>query len=231
MQTSQIAVEIEVDGGVLSGDLNVPKGAARGVILFAHGSGSSRLSPRNQYVAAELNKARFATLLMDLLTSREEILDQVSRHIRFDIPLLAGRLTAAIDWLEKTDETRDLYVGLFGASTGSAAAIISASERPNSVAAVVSRGGRPDLADAFLSRLQAATLMIVGGADSTVLDLNAKAMKRMKCDCRLEIIPDATHLFEEVGALEEVAGLARQWFLHYMGPPAAQTQSEFAPVR
>jgi pimeloyl-ACP methyl ester carboxylesterase len=187
-----------------------------GVVLFAHGSGSSRHSTRNRYVAAQLQAAGLATLLIDLLTLEEEAVDQHTAHLRFDIPLLAERLVAATRWLGEDPSTRSLSVGYFGASTGAAAALVAAATIPERVGAVVSRGGRPDLADEALPRVSAPTLLIVGGRDLAVLDLNRIAMARMTAVTRLEIVPGATHLFEEAGTLEVVAHLARDWFLRYL---------------
>lgn len=201
----------------LEGDLATPEDPS-GIVLFAHGSGSSRFSPRNRAVASELNSGGLATLLIDLLTSREEAADRKSGHLRFDIGLLAERLVHVIDWLVAEPETRDLPVGLFGASTGAAAALVAAAARPDRVGAVVSRGGRPDLAGDALPHVQAPTLLIVGGADVPVIGLNRRAMTRMRCETRCEIVPDATHLFEEPGALGQVATLALDWFLGRLQP-------------
>ena len=181
-------------------------------MLFAHGSGSSRLSPRNQFVAKRLNDARLATLLIDLLTPDEERVDDYTRELRFDIGLLADRLATCADWLAANAATADLPMGLFGASTGAAAALICAARQPDRVKAVVSRGGRPDLAGALLSAVRAPTLLIVGGRDELVLDLNRSAQKEMTPSTTLVVVPGATHLFEEPGALEEVARLASDWF-------------------
>lgn len=202
----------------LGGDLGVPEGA-RGVVLFAHGSGSGRHSPRNRYVARELREAGLATLLIDLLTPEEEEVDLRTRHLRFDIGLLAERLVGATDWLEQNPMTRRLRVGHFGASTGAGAALVAAARRPESVGAVVSRGGRPDLAgrDA-LSRVRAPTLLIVGGADEPVIGMNREAMEHLRAKKRMEIVPGATHLFEEPGTLETVARLAAGWFVEHLGP-------------
>ncbi|MGE5138273.1 MAG: dienelactone hydrolase family protein [Rudaea sp.] len=208
-------VRIAVDGVSLEGDLAIPPGA-RGIVLFAHGSGSSRLSARNQRVAADLREAGLATLLMDLLTAKEEAVDMYTRHLRFNIGLLAGRVVGALDWVAANQETRSLSIGLFGASTGAAAALVSAAERPDLVDAVVSRGGRPDLADAALEQVQAPTLLIVGGADDVVIELNREAFARLKCEKQLEIVPGATHLFEEPGTLEEVGRLAADWFSRHL---------------
>ena|SRR6266850_1740830 len=205
-------VQITAGRTVLEGNLTIPQGA-RGVVLFAHGSGSSRFSRRNVYVARVLSDSGLGTLLIDLLTKQEELADQLTAQYRFDVPMLADRLTSAIDWLEREGDTHDLVVGLFGASTGAGAALIAAAERPERVGAVVSRGGRPDLAVDALSRVTAPTLLIVGGEDDVVIDLNREAMEQMRGEVRLEIVPGATHLFEEPGALEMVAEMARDWFL------------------
>jgi len=186
------------------------------VVLFAHGSGSSRLSPRNRHVARVLNEAALATLLVDLLTPEEEAIDARKAHLRFDIGLLAERLVAATDWLTAHPDTRDLRVGYFGASTGAAAALVAAAARSGAVGAVVSRGGRPDLAGRVLALVRAPTLLIVGGRDLQVLELNREAFAQLTCDKRLEIVPGATHLFEEPGALHEVARLAANWFVEHL---------------
>jgi len=200
----------------LEGDLVIARDA-RGVVLFAHGSGSSRHSPRNRYVAQVLNEGRLATLLMDLLTAEEEQIDLRTRHLRFDIEMLAGRLVDAVDWLGEQPETRHLPVGTFGSSTGAAAALIAAARRPARVRAVVSRGGRPDLAGVSLALVAAPTLLIVGGRDEAVIELNEQALAQIEADeVVIEIVPGATHLFEEPGALEEVARLARDWFVRYL---------------
>jgi putative phosphoribosyl transferase len=195
----------------LEGDLVVPE-RALGVVLFAHGSGSSRHSSRNRYVAGVLQRAGFATLLMDLLTAEEEQMDIRTAHLRFDIPLLARRLVEATDWLANMPETRNFNVGYFGASTGGGAALVAAAGRPSVVGAVVSRGGRPDLAGEALPLVKAPTLLIVGGRDEPVIELNERAQSQMRTESRLEIVPGATHLFEEPGTLEQVAGLACRWF-------------------
>ncbi|HSK99604.1 MAG TPA: dienelactone hydrolase family protein [Rubrobacteraceae bacterium] len=215
------AVRVPAGPIYLEGNLVVPEGA-RGVVLFAHGSGSGRMSPRNRYVARVLQRAGLATLLIDLLTPEEEEVDLRTRHLRFDIGLLANRLTGATDWLSRNPETRHLHIGYFGASTGAAAALVAAAERPYSykVGAVVSRGGRPDLAGEALSAVEAPTLLIVGGNDLPVLGMNREAMERLRVEKRLEIVPGATHLFEETGALEEVARLAAGWFSHHLVPEA-----------
>jgi len=184
--------------------------------MFAHGSGSSRHSSRNRYVAEELQRGNLATLLLDLLTPAEERVDQYTRQLRFDIGLLAERLIGAMRWLDSQDDTRGLRVGLFGASTGGGAALVAAARRPDRVDAVVSRGGRPDLAADELPHVRAPTLLIVGGRDNVVIELNKQAMKQMNTLVSLEIVPGATHLFEEPGALERVARLAREWFVRYL---------------
>ena len=208
---------IQVPAGrvTLEGTLTVPP-EALGLVLFAHGSGSSRHSPRNRFVAQILNHAGFATLLVDLLTSEEEELDRMTGHLRFDIPLLADRLAGATDWLAQEEDLGTLKLGYFGASTGGAAALVAAADRPERVHAVVSRGGRPDLAGAALYRVQAPTLLIVGAHDPVVLTLNHSAMERLQNVYRLEVVPGATHLFEEPGKLEEVGRLAVGWFETYL---------------
>ena len=200
----------------LEGTMSVPDGA-HGVVLFAHGSGSSRHSPRNRYVAAQLRDGQLGTLLIDLLTPNEEVIDLRTRQLRFDIDLLAERLVGAIRWLGAETSTRDLPVGLFGASTGGGAALLAAARVPDRVAAVVSRGGRPDLAGDALGDVHAPTLLVVGERDDVVIDLNRRAMARMTAPVRLEIVRGATHLFEERGALEDVARLARDWFVRHLG--------------
>ncbi|MBT2448640.1 alpha/beta fold hydrolase [Streptomyces sp. ISL-43] len=206
-------IRIPVDGSALSGDLVLP--SAGPVVVFAHGSGSSRHSPRNRAVAAELRRAGLGTLLLDLLTADEERTDLLTARFRFDIGLLSDRLVRAVDWLAAREDAAPMPVGVFGASTGAAAALRTAAERPGRVQAVVSRGGRPDLAgDSALRRVQAPVLLIVGGDDQEVLRLNREAAELLHVPNRVEVIPGATHLFEEPGALEEVARLAREWFLH-----------------
>lgn len=204
----------------LEGNLSLPE-EARGVVLFAHGSGSSRLSPRNRHVARLLNEGKLATLLIDLLTRDEEAIDLRTGHLRFDIGLLAERLVGATDWLARHPDTRQLRVGYFGASTGAAAALVAAAERPDVVAAIVSRGGRPDLAGPALAQVEAPTLLIVGGNDIPVIELNRQALAQLRCEKRLVIVPGATHLFEEPGTLDEVARLAREWFERHLAPAAA----------
>jgi putative phosphoribosyl transferase len=205
------SVQIPAGKAMLAGDLMIPAGA-RGIVVFAHGSGSSRHSARNRYVAGELQAGGLATLLMDLLTPTEEEADAITAHLRFDIGLLAERLIAATDWIAAQAETQSLMTGCFGASTGPAAALVAAAARANAVRAVVSRGGRPDLAGDALAYIQAPTLLIVGGHDPQVIDLNKEAMSHLRCEKQLRIVPGATHLFEEPGTLEKVAHSARDWF-------------------
>ncbi len=201
----------------LAGDLTIPADAT-GIVLFAHGSGSSRFSSRNRYVAEVLGRSIIATLLMDLLTQEEEAEERYTAHLRFDIPLLAGRLEAAADWLTHQVEAQGLALGLFGASTGAAAALIAAADAPDRVKAVVSRGGRPDLAGPALPRVRCPTLLIVGGDDTQVIALNQEALAELRCPKELRIIPGATHLFEEPGTLEAVARQAAEWFGKYLRP-------------
>jgi putative phosphoribosyl transferase len=209
-------VQIQAGRAVLSGNLHLPKGAAA-LVLFAHGSGSSRHSPRNQFVARTLNDAGLATLLFDLLTQEEEAIDIQTRDLRFNIHLLAERLVHATRWAKQQPHTCDLRIGYFGSSTGGAAALVAAVDVPQDVGAVVSRGGRPDLADEALPEVQAPTLLIVGGNDDIVIELNEQARDKMHCEVKLEIIPGATHLFEEPGMLEKVAHLASNWFVKHIG--------------
>jgi putative phosphoribosyl transferase len=215
--TTSVERDVSVHAGTvtLPGTLGVP-GLGRGVVLFAHGSGSSRLSPRNRYVARALRDVGLATLLIDLLSPDEEQADMVTGRLRFDIGLLAARLVDAIEWLAAEPSTRTRRVGLFGASTGGGAALVAAAERPDSVGAVVSRGGRPDLAGDALPRVSAPTLLVVGGEDDVVIALNRRALEQMRAEVRLEIVPGATHLFEEPGALEQVAALAGDWFRQHL---------------
>jgi putative phosphoribosyl transferase len=208
-------VRIAAGRVLLEGNLSLPEGAG-GIVLFAHGSGSSRFSPRNRYVAQLLNQARLATLLVDLLSPEEEAVDLRTAQLRFNIGLLAERLVAVTDWLVQQPDTRPLRIGYFGASTGAAAALVAAAERPKIVRAVVSRGGRPDLAGPALVPVEAPTLLIVGGNDPLVIELNRAALAQLRCEKRLVIVPGATHLFEEPGTLDEVARLARQWFERYL---------------
>ena len=223
-ESDERQVRVAAGGVILEGGLAVPDGA-RGVVLFAHGSGSSRHSPRNRFVAGVLREGGLATLLVDLLTPEEEAVDVRTRQLRFDIGLLAERLVGAIDWLAQQSATRGLPVGLFGASTGGGAALVAAAARPDAVAAVVSRGGRPDLAGDALPAVRASSLLIVGGHDEAVIGLNRRAMARMQAPVTLEIVPGATHLFEEPGTLEEVARLARDWFVRHLAPAPAPADS------
>ena len=209
-------VRVPAGAATLEGNLGIPEGAV-GVVLFAHGSGSGRNSPRNRYVAEALREAGLATLLIDLLTPEEEEEDLRTRRLRFDIGLLAERLVAATDWLIDNPDTQNLPVGYFGASTGAAAALVAAAERPGAVGAIASRGGRPDLAGEALPRVAAPTLLIVGGKDEPVIGMNREAMAQMCAEKELEIVPGATHLFEEPGALDEVARLAARWFARHLG--------------
>ncbi|MGH8526140.1 MAG: dienelactone hydrolase family protein [Gammaproteobacteria bacterium] len=211
-------VSISTDENVvLQGSLTLPPNA-HGMILFAHGSGSSRHSPRNRYVAGMLQNDGFGTLLMDLLTYEEEESELRTRHLRFNIPLLARRLSAAATWVSNAERTSGLAIGYFGASTGAAAALLAASGSRAPICAVVSRGGRPDLAGDHLPLVRSPTLLIVGGDDGPVIGLNREALGLLRCEKRLEIIPGATHLFEEPGALESVAHLASDWFLNHCVP-------------
>ena len=212
MTTVHSAEDIEILPRGLPGALALPKGA-KGIVIFAHGSGSSRLSPRNQHVARALNEAGLGTLLFDLLLPEEA----EDRHNVFDIPLLAGRLEEAIDWAREDVTLARLAVGLFGASTGAAAALTAAACRPAEVSAVVSRGGRPDLAGSALARVKAPTLLIVGERDDVVIELNEQALDMLSCEKRLEIVPRASHLFEELGTLDAVVALATDWFVRFLG--------------
>jgi putative phosphoribosyl transferase len=213
-------VQITAGEAVLHGNLLIPEGA-RGLVAFVHGSGSSRHSPRNQFVAGELRRVGLATLLFDLLTLDEEAEDLITGKQRFDIGLLARRLAEATDWLQSHDETCRLTLGYFGASTGAAAALVAAAEKANLVRAVVSRGGRPDLAAPVLDRVKTPTLFIVGGRDTIVIDMNRQALARLNVEKELVIVPGATHLFEEPGALEQVARLAGDWFVRHLVPQRA----------
>lgn len=216
MDTVSSEVSIPTARVVLSADLVVPE-QALGLVLFAHGSGSSRRSPRNVAVAEMLHQRRLATVLVDLLTGEEELVDARTAELRFDIDLLTQRLIGIVDWLRVEDVVRDLPVGLFGASTGAAGALAAAAERPTQVPAVVSRGGRPDLAGAALSRVRAATLLLVGGRDEEVLALNEDALRSLRGPAELHVVPGASHLFEEPGALEEVGRRAGDWFTEHLG--------------
>jgi pimeloyl-ACP methyl ester carboxylesterase len=208
-------VQIDASGVAINGDLSVPADA-RGLVVFVHGSGSSRHSRRNRAVAEILQQASLATLLLDLLTAEEERVDDVTGELRFDIPFLSNRVIASIDWATVHPPIQALPLGLFGASTGAAAALVAAAERPLAVRAVVSRGGRPDLAGAALDRVTAPTLLIVGGRDDVVLELNRRALARLRGEKQLVVVPNATHLFEEPGALDQVARLATDWFAQHL---------------
>jgi dienelactone hydrolase len=216
IKEEECPVQVSAGRVTVEGNLCIPE-AARGVIVFAHGSGSSRHSPRNRYVAQVLRNAGLATLLFDLLTAEEEVEDIETGKLRFDIGLLAQRLTAATEWLKQNTETRHLDLGYFGASTGAAAALIAAAERPDIIGAVVSRGGRPDLAGKMLLHVKAPTLLIVGGYDFAVIKINQEALAKINAEKKLVIVPRATHLFEEPGALEDVARLATNWFVSHLG--------------
>src|SRR5881394_2956971 len=205
----------------LEGDLNIPDGA-QGVVLFAHGSGSSRHSPRNQFVARTIREAGVGTLLFDLLTQEEEAVDMRTRHLRFDIGLLAERLVDATNWIKRGADTSHLRVGYFGSSTGGGAALVAAAAAGEAIGAVVSRGGRPDLAGDALPKVKSPTLLIVGGLDYPVIEMNKSALARMRCEKELKIVPGATHLFEEPGTLQEVARLAADWFQRHLHSVAAQ---------
>jgi pimeloyl-ACP methyl ester carboxylesterase len=222
MKAVQQSLRIPAAGVALDADMVVPQ-PARGLVLFAHGSGSSRHSSRNRHVAGELQAAGLATVLADLLTPEEEQVDVRTGALRFDIDLLSGRVAALTDWLVEQERLADLGVGLFGASTGAAAALVAAAARPAAVEAVVSRGGRPDLAGGRLRQVRQPTLLIVGGRDRTVLELNRGAMEELGGETKLEIVPGASHLFEEPGALDEVARLARDWFVHHLKPVPRDT--------
>jgi putative phosphoribosyl transferase len=215
-------VQIPSGPAALEGELVVPAGAT-GVVLFAHGSGSSRHSSRNQYVARVIREAGIGTLLFDLLTQDEETVDLRTGHLRFDIGLLARRLVDATRWIGQEPETRQLRVGYFGASTGGGAALVAAAELGAAVGAVVSRGGRPDLAGPALPRVQSPTLLIVGERDQVVIQLNEEAYAQLRCEKKLEIVPRATHLFEEPGALEDVARLATDWFRQHLQSRSGQS--------
>jgi putative phosphoribosyl transferase len=223
MDTDSRLIRIPLDGDEIEGDLRIPE-ESNAIVIFAHGSGSSRHSPRNKYVANVLNDRGIATLLIDLLTRDEEVVDLQTSHLRFNIDLLAERLSMVTNWLRGEPATEKLHVGYFGASTGAAAALVAAARHPHLVEAIVSRGGRPDLAGPLLARVQAPTLLIVGGNDGVVIELNRLAAARLRVGQRIEIVPGAGHLFEEPGALERVAVLARDWFREHLIPanrPAA----------
>jgi putative phosphoribosyl transferase len=215
--------EVHIPAGpvIVDGNLTVPQSTS-GLVLFAHGSGSSRHSPRNQFVARMLNQAGLGTLLFDLLTPEEESVDLRTREHRFNIGLLAERLVHATKWAKQQQQTRDLRVGYFGSSTGGGAALVAAAELPDDVGVVVSRGGRPDLAGDALPKVKAPTLLIVGGEDHLVIELNEQARAQMRCEIKIDIVPGATHLFEEQGALEKVAKLASDWFVNHIGGKSAR---------
>jgi putative phosphoribosyl transferase len=213
----RLAARINAQGVHLDGELAVPSPAV-GVVVFAHGSGSTRHSPRNALVAAALNDVGLATLLFDLLTPKEVQADAVDGHLRFDIPFLASRLECAIDWVGAQPVMKTLKIGVFGASTGAGAALVAAAESSDRVSAVVSRGGRPDLASRWLPRVAAPTLLIVGSLDEEVIELNRRALAGLTRDSQLVLVPGATHLFAEPGTLEQAADLARRWFLHWLAP-------------
>ena len=217
MESRLIAVPVFSDenNGEIRGDLHIPENSTA-LVVFAHGSGSSRHSPRNKYVAEVLNDGAIATLLIDLLTAGEEIIDRQTMHLRFNIDLLAERLSVVTNWVKQQSATETLHLGYFGASTGAAAALVAAAKQTGLAEAIVSRGGRPDLAGTWLARVQAPTLLIVGGNDPVVIDLNRKAASQIHTPCRIEIIPGAGHLFEEAGTLERAAILAREWFKEYL---------------
>jgi len=217
-------VEVRCPDVSLDGDLSVPDGAT-GLVIFAHGSGSSRFSPRNRYVARQLQEGGLGTLLFDLLTEDEEEVDVRTREYRFNIELLTRRLVGAVDWASDFEATSNLIYGYFGSSTGAAAALKAAARRPDATGAVVSRGGRVDLAEEDLERVEAPSLFIVGGEDHTVLDLNRGALAWMSCETELEIVPGAGHLFEGEGELEQVAGLARDWFVRHLAGRRGSAES------
>jgi putative phosphoribosyl transferase len=208
-------IRLVVDGQPLEGNLVMPK-KSKGIVIFAHGSGSSRNSPRNKFVAGVLQEAGLATLLFDLLTAKEEQIDNVTAQLRFDIEFLSRRLVGAVDWVARYKDTSSMKIGLFGASTGAAAALVAAAQRPQTVKAVVSRGGRPDLAAEALPGVKVPTLLIVGGLDYEVIELNRQALEKLTAEKELSIVPGATHLFEEQGTLPQVADLAAKWFVKYL---------------
>ncbi len=215
IHAQESAVEIRIGDKTIMGNLTIPQGA-QSIVLFAHGSGSSRFSPRNKYVAGMLHESNIATLLIDLLTMEEENVDEATGQFRFDVDMLAQRLVDVTEWLRSEPATMNLRIGYFGASTGAAAALIAAAKLLDNIKAVVSRGGRPDLADEHLAKVRAPTLLIVGGDDPEVLELNKQALKQIRTEKKLEIVPGATHLFEEPGTLHEAAILAREWFAKYI---------------
>jgi dienelactone hydrolase len=228
MNPGTVPIVVGIAGRSLHGDLGM-LGDPHGVVVFAHGSGSSRHSPRNQFVARTLQQRGLATLLIDLLTPEEETVDEVTAAYRFDIPMLASRLVAVIDWLRRHRDTSSLPLGLFGASTGAGAALIAAADRPDEIAAVVSRGGRPDLAGPALGAVTAPTLLIVGSLDTPVIEMNRDAMKRMRGLVKLEIVPGASHLFEEPGTLTRVAEFAGDWFIQHLCSAAQAAQPRIQP--
>jgi len=229
MQTLQPRfLRVPLSDAQLAADLLLPA-AAQGLVVFVHGSGSSRLSPRNQQVARYFSERGLATLLFDLLTEPEQRIDEVSRELRFDIPLLGRRILGVIDWLARDTELAHLRLGLFGASTGAAAALIAAAQRPQAIQAVVSRGGRTDLAEQALGRVAAPTLQIVGGEDPVVLRLNRETSRQLHCPQQLQVIAGASHLFEEPGAMDAVARLAGDWFERYLGVPRSAAKGPAAP--
>ena len=209
MKTEEVKIEIE--DKIIKGNLNIPENA-KAIVLFAHGSGSSRFSPRNQYVAGVLNKSGLATLLMDLLTKEEEVIDEQTGELRFNIEFLADRLVNTAKWLKKNSETKNFVVGYFGSSTGAGAALIAAAQYPVYATTIVSRGGRPDLAMPYLKKVKASVLLIVGGDDIEVIEMNKKALEELDTEKKLKIISGATHLFEESVKIVEVAKLATDWF-------------------
>lgn len=220
-------VLIPVEGAMLAGELIVPE-TARGLVIFAHGSGSSRFSPRNQFVAQTLREHGMGTLLFDLLTPSEEVVDTYSRQYRFDIELLAHRLRHAVEWARIQAPAKNSKIGLFGASTGAAAALVAAAQLGSAVTAVVSRGGRPDLAGSMLGRVTAPVCLIVGGRDTEVIRLNEIAVARLKCEKALRIVPGASHLFEEPGTLDEVGRIASEWFQKYLGGAGSLREVRYA---
>ena len=226
-QAAEPGVVIPAGEISLHGSLSIPP-SPRGVVVFAHGSGSGRFSPRNRFVASALREGALGTLLFDLLTGDEERSEAATGRLRFDVPFLASRLVTAIQWLSAHPEGRGLDLGIFGASTGAAAALVAAAQLPETVATVVSRGGRPDLAGDALESVRCPTLLLVGERDRVVLGLNQEALRRLNVEKRLQVIPNATHLFEEAGALEEVAWSAREWFVRYLKTGAARANPRAA---
>lgn len=224
---SAMPVRVPLDEMALHGDLQSPEEPI-GLVIFVHGSGSSRFSPRNRFVAAELNKRGLATLLLDLLTEEEQKIDAETMQLRFDIPLLAERSTLVASWAHARPDLRNLPIGLFGASTGAAAALITAAALPSVIASVVSRGGRPDLAQTALAKVKAPTLLIVGGEDHQVLELNRESLAQLRCNKKLHVVPGATHLFEERGTLEQVAKVAGEWFHEHLSAAGRATKSKLA---